>query len=274
MSLTGDHLALRWADVDWERERITINSPKTGNRIIPLFADLRPYVEEQFELAEPGTEYVINRYRDCSVNLRTQLERIIQRAGVAPWPKLFQNLRSTRETELCETYPVHVVCQWLGNSVPMAAKHYLQVTDSHFQQATQNPAQCLHAQRRNRQQGSGQTLEIASDCDSLLSAAGSKVGPEGSEPPTKGFPVTVWHAQSLSDERATRSWPNHLARLAFHVEIVQRDFARGTKETYPQNAFTCLNWNPDFLGDVVPCGRSVPRPEPTVTEITTVGVIE
>ena len=45
------------------------------------------------------------------------------------WPKLFQNLHSTRETELADNFPVHVVCQWIGNSQPIAAKHYLQVGD-------------------------------------------------------------------------------------------------------------------------------------------------
>lgn len=51
---------------------------------------------------------------------------------------LFQNLRSTRETELAETFSLHVVTAWLGNSQLIAAKHYLQVTDEHFQKATQN----------------------------------------------------------------------------------------------------------------------------------------
>ena len=56
--------------------------------------------------------------------------------------KPFQNLRSTRETELAETYPIHVVCAWIGNSEAVAAKHYLQVTDEHFERAqkvTRNP---------------------------------------------------------------------------------------------------------------------------------------
>ena len=56
-------------------------------------------------------------------------------AGLEPWPKLFQNLRLTRETELAEEYPLHVVCAWIGNSQPVAAKHYLQVTESHFEKA-------------------------------------------------------------------------------------------------------------------------------------------
>ena len=102
---------------------------------------------------------------------------------VTTWPKLFQNLRSTRETELSETYSVHVFCQWIGNSVPVAAKHYLQVTDVHFQQAAQNPAQYLQAERRTTQHESGQTPGIASGCEKVLSAASSKVGPEGFERP-------------------------------------------------------------------------------------------
>jgi len=50
--------------------------------VIPLFPELRPYLEEFFDLAAPGTEYVITRYRDTNANLRTQLLRIIQRAGL------------------------------------------------------------------------------------------------------------------------------------------------------------------------------------------------
>jgi hypothetical protein len=34
-----------------------------------------------------------------------------------------------RETELAESFPMHVVCEWIGNSAAIAAKHYLQVTD-------------------------------------------------------------------------------------------------------------------------------------------------
>lgn len=51
-------------------------------------------------------------------NLRTQLLRIIRRAGWNPWPKLFQNLRSTRQTELADEYPIQVVTAWIGNPAP------------------------------------------------------------------------------------------------------------------------------------------------------------
>ena len=57
-------------------------------------------------------------------------------AGLKPWPKLFQNCRSTRETELAEEFPLHVVCGWLGNSPKVATLHYLQTTSIHFETAT------------------------------------------------------------------------------------------------------------------------------------------
>lgn len=72
---------------------------------------------------------------------------IIRTPGLEPWPKLFHNLRASRQTELSESYPMHVVCAWLGNSTVVAMGHYLQVTDAHFEKAaldgaekaTQNP---------------------------------------------------------------------------------------------------------------------------------------
>jgi hypothetical protein len=62
-------------------------------------------------------------------------------AGVKPWPKMFQNLRATRETELAEVWPRHGVCAWIGNSPAAAREHYLQVTEDHFRRAAQNAAQ-------------------------------------------------------------------------------------------------------------------------------------
>ena len=154
----SEHLALKWGHIDWSRSRITVPSPKTehhagkSSRTIPLFPELREPLTEAFEQAEPGTEFVITRYRDSNQNLRTQFERIITKAGLEPWEKLFQNLRSTRETELAEAFPIQVVTAWLGNSEPVARKHYLQVTDDHFaralQEAAQNPAQQASATSR------------------------------------------------------------------------------------------------------------------------------
>src|SRR5262249_47441379 len=63
-----------------------------------------------------------------------------RRAGVKPWPRLFQNLRASCETELAQSYPLHVVCAWIGNSAKVAADHYLQVTEADFERGAKSGA--------------------------------------------------------------------------------------------------------------------------------------
>ena len=115
-----------------------VHAPKTehheggGDRVVPIFPELRPYLDDAWAVATDKAEFVVSRRAGAGVNLRTHLLRIIKRAGLKPWPKPFQNLRASRETELAERFPMHVVCSWIGNSERIAAKHYLQVTDDHF----------------------------------------------------------------------------------------------------------------------------------------------
>jgi integrase len=133
-------LGLEWEHIDWAGGRFTVMSPKTRKqgkpwRVVPLFPELRPYLEAAQALAPDGARYVIGRYRDTNSNLRTQFKRILRRAAVEPWERLFQNLRASRETELCDTFPLHVVTAWLGNTPTVATQHYLQVTPEHFERA-------------------------------------------------------------------------------------------------------------------------------------------
>ena len=142
----SETLALKWSDVDWDLQRIRIPSSKTENcgkasRVIPLFPELLPYLLDASELAAKGTEHVITRYRDASQNLRTKMFKIIHRAGMEPWERVFHNLRASRQTELAKTYPAHVVCSWMGNSVAVAEEHYLHLTETDFDRATTNPTQ-------------------------------------------------------------------------------------------------------------------------------------
>ena len=56
---------LRWSDVNWARNRITITVPKKAHidghqtRVIPIFPELRPFLEKAFEEAAEGEEYVV-----------------------------------------------------------------------------------------------------------------------------------------------------------------------------------------------------------------------
>ena len=145
---------LTWDRVDWERGRLTVRVAKKEHlvgheeRQIPIFPEIRPWLDAAFEAAPPGSVYVVPRARLGNVNLRTGLERILKRAAVAQWPKLFVNLRASRETELMLEHPEHVVVAWLGHTKAVAAEHYLMVTDGDFERAAaasihpaQNPAQ-------------------------------------------------------------------------------------------------------------------------------------
>lgn len=196
----SEHLALRWQDIDWHRNQVTITSPKTEGhegretRVIPIFGPLKPFLLEAFENAEPGTEWVISRYRHSNANLRTQFERIIKRAGVTPWPKVFQNLRSTRQTELSDTHPAHIVCHWLGNTKSVAQDHYLQVTDEHFaravregaegltQKATQQPSEIACDERKPETPKRPKTLETQPVAAGCVSSRFYEVTPKGFEP--------------------------------------------------------------------------------------------
>jgi transcription initiation factor TFIID subunit TAF12 len=60
---------------------------------------------------------------------------VIKQAGLVPRPKLLQNLRASRETELMAVYPAKDVASWLGNSVPVALAHYAMATAESFQRA-------------------------------------------------------------------------------------------------------------------------------------------
>lgn len=174
----SETLQLRWQDIDWDRARILIRGGKTKPRVIPLFDEIRPFLERAFEEAAEGAVYVIARYRSDNANLRTQLLRILDNASVAAWPRPFHNLRASRETELANEFPIHVVCEWIGNSVDVARKHYLQVTEEHFQKATSNPTSHMHANGGKRRQTENETAvspAIARDTAVL-------VPPRGVEP--------------------------------------------------------------------------------------------
>ncbi len=144
-------LSLKWEGFDFDRMRFRVDSPKTEHhpngayRIVPLFAELKPFIEEAWEAAEPGAVYVVanDRYRAASqgpagwrnCNLRTSLLRIVKRAGLQPWPKAWHNLRASRETELLRRHPIKAVCEWIGNTPKIALAHYVQVTDEDFDRA-------------------------------------------------------------------------------------------------------------------------------------------
>jgi integrase len=132
--------AVTWGDVNWEKGRLTVLAKKTEHhggdhavRVVPICPQLRAILAEAFERAEPGATLIVPMAARNAVNLRTHLERIIAKAGHEPWPRLFQNLRASCETDWVERYPAHAVAKWLGHSPKVAAEHYLMSREHHFE---------------------------------------------------------------------------------------------------------------------------------------------
>ena len=130
---------LTWADVDWERRRLSVYAPKTDtNRIVPITADLFPILQAAFDAAPEGTVNIVplGSHRP---NLHRGLEKFIKRAGLTPWDDLFQTLRRSAETDFARTHPQHAVSKWIGHSMAVSERHYLQVTDDLIDAAVNAP---------------------------------------------------------------------------------------------------------------------------------------
>jgi integrase len=134
-------LGVRWGDINWDQNRILVRSPKTerhtgkGERMVPLFPELQTILQDAFDRAPEGAVFVVNRYRDTSANLRTHLNRIINRAGLTAWPRLFNAMRASRATELAAQYPAAICTAWMGHTQAIAEAHYHMVRDEDFARA-------------------------------------------------------------------------------------------------------------------------------------------
>ena len=136
--------ALTWGDVNWEKGRLVVRSPKTEHhggehavRVVPIVPDLRAMLDEAFHRPDADPLFVVPMaaQRGAGANLRTTLEKVILRAGCKPWPRLFQNLRSSCVTDWVQRYPAHEAAAWAGHSPAVAAEHYLMGRDHHFADA-------------------------------------------------------------------------------------------------------------------------------------------
>ncbi len=201
----SESFSLTWGDVDWGRGRVSVPSPKTehsgkGHRVIPLFPELRPHLEVPFEHAEEGSEFILpEEYRRRAkgergwggANLRTQFGKIVRRAGVDPWPRLWHSLRASCESDLAQSFPLATVTKWLGNTPSVALRHYVDPTETAFDKAVswtpgksgaesgaesgalgaQNAAQQVAATNSReshlRQEYAGIARDSAASCDSL-----------------------------------------------------------------------------------------------------------
>ncbi len=203
----SETLALRWSDIDWANNLITVRCPKLerlerhATRTIPLFVELQPVLLRAHAESPEGNDFVIHgRLRNGSGNWRTQFERLIRRSGQEPWGCPFQDLRSSREVELSEVFPWFTVCTWMGHSREVAAEHYMSVPAEHIARAVAGviapsqiraeSVQSVHAEpcRTSQDQGNedGKTAfcgQKTRGCDTLRTQDIAPYTPKGSRTP-------------------------------------------------------------------------------------------
>ena len=132
---------LAWADVDLERRRMRVTSPKTAHHAGKDFRWMAIMPELHLKLVEwkakdekTGQKWIcrVGQYK----NLRSNLTKVLARLGPKVWPRLFQNLRASCETDLLAKVPLPIACKMIGNSPTVASRHYVAPADHHFDEVS------------------------------------------------------------------------------------------------------------------------------------------
>jgi integrase len=130
---------LKWADVNWSGNRFTVHPPKTERyenhrkRIVPLFPALRSELQKHFD-ASDGNEFVIQHYQGMSWKLGSPFKIIAKRAGLEI-PRPFDSMRTTRSNEVVREFGAVMESLWIGHSIQVMKKFYLQPSDNDFAKA-------------------------------------------------------------------------------------------------------------------------------------------
>ncbi len=142
---------IKWSDIDViNGDRFIIRVPKatskkdqeSGNfatRPVPLFPELRKAFREYWESLRVGAPDLIFPKCPTGQAFKHRFERIFDSIGLPMWGKFFQNMRSTRDTELRKVfhYPEQDVNLWIGHTKKVALNHYMQTSENLFLEASQ-----------------------------------------------------------------------------------------------------------------------------------------
>jgi integrase len=124
---------LRWENIDFVNRTINVPGAKSNKknpdgskfirwRLIPMFPEL---VEPLRECFDPAEEYVLSDITGTDANVYNTFRRIVKKAGFSPWPRLWHNLRASRDSELSATgLSDFAVSQLMGNSPDVSRDHY------------------------------------------------------------------------------------------------------------------------------------------------------
>jgi integrase len=127
---------IRWDMIDYSKGTLKVLSPKTkksgkSQRTVPLFPEIR----DKLRKIPNSKDNLVVSDLICH-NFQYQFKTLLQRNGFDVWPRLFQNLRSSRAIEINERFGPIAESEWLGHTQEVAKNHYLSVSKDLFASAT------------------------------------------------------------------------------------------------------------------------------------------
>lgn len=141
LRIPSEVLALCWQDIDWEAGIVRVTDVKRQmTREVPLFPRWRNALDAWWSVSPEGEHVFTDVRASANKTYRKRLLELLARQKVAAWPKLWQNLRASRETDLKRQFPGehHAVHAWIGNSEKVSAKHYDRISDDLMRRAVES----------------------------------------------------------------------------------------------------------------------------------------
>lgn len=132
LRVRSEPAALRWENISFDGDTLTVPAVKTRSRIMPLFADTKRYLLNWHEECDKPTEGLVFP----RLVLQDSLIARVRKLAGEDIPRVWVNLRSSAESHLVsEGFPIHMVANWIGHSAVVATKHYLQISPEAFDAA-------------------------------------------------------------------------------------------------------------------------------------------
>jgi integrase len=134
---------LRWRDIDWEKRRMIIRSPKLARyedkaeRCVAIFPEVFVFLQELRRLRPEASEddNIFSRTFAHRSSLRIYIDHCCRAAGIKLWPKLFINLRASHVNDINRAFPSYVCHTWNGHSQEVANAHYMLIREEDYQRA-------------------------------------------------------------------------------------------------------------------------------------------
>ena len=126
----SDVLPMVWAQVDWDLGIIRVHSQKNRRyknkrtRYVPIFNELEPFLQAAWEAAPENSDQIFPALQVSTAALTDRLESLCRKAGIAMWPRPFNNPRASGERDMWRSLPFDEVAAILDHSPQTAHRHY------------------------------------------------------------------------------------------------------------------------------------------------------